>query len=390
MLHTPAHSWEQAQLALHARLTPLFHPGGSRQHGLDYLRGLLSDVERKNSWQLAEWLGETSPDNLQYLLERARWDVDVARDILRDYVTEHLGDEHGVLIVDETGFIKKGNHSVGVQRQYSGTAGRVENSQIGVFLCYAGNGGHALIDRALYLPKQWTEDRPRCAAAGIPDSVSFATKPQLARQMLERAFNADIPCRWVTADAVYGHDRRLRCWLEARHQPFVLAIPKNEPLWWQKPQYVRADVIAASLTPDDWEKQSAGLGTKGERWYDWAQVPLWRLQLSEEERCYGHYLLIRRSRDEKQERTYYVVYAHEDQADLKTLVQVAGYRWEIESGFEETKGECGLDHYEVRRWQSWYRHITLSLLAHAVLAVLRMQEKKNTGGADSPECVGTA
>nr|WP_256548356.1 IS701 family transposase [Xenorhabdus bovienii] len=208
---SPVNLWEQALLTAHSRLAPLFHPGGSRQHCLDYLRGLLSDVERKNSWQLAEWLGETSPDNLQYLLARASWDVDVARDILRDYVTEHLGDEHGVLIVDETGFIKKGNHSVGVQRQYSGTAGRVENSQIGVFLCYAGNGGHAFIDRALYLPKQWTEDRPRCDAAGIPDSVSFATKPQLARHMLARAFKANIPCRWVTADAVYGHDRRLRC-----------------------------------------------------------------------------------------------------------------------------------------------------------------------------------
>nr|WP_255430715.1 transposase [Xenorhabdus sp. TS4] len=185
-------------------------------------------------------------------------------------------------------------------------------------------------------------------------------------------------------------DRRLRCWLEAQYQPFVLALPKNDPLWWQAPCYVRADVIAASLTADDGEKQSAGLGTKGERWYDWARIPLWRLQMSEEERCYGHYLLIRRSRDDKQERAYYVVYAHKDQADLNTLVQVAGHRWEIESGFEETKGEWGLDHYEVRQWHSWYRHITLSLLAHAVLAVLRIQEKKNAGGTGSPECIGTA
>ncbi|MDE1480732.1 IS701 family transposase, partial [Xenorhabdus bovienii] len=289
------------------------------------------------------------------------------------------GDEQGVLIIDETGFIKKGTHSAGVQRQYSGTAGRVENSQIGVFLCYAGNGGHAFVDRALYLPRQWTDDRARCEAAGIPASVTFATKPQLARQMLERTWDAGVPCRWVTADEVYGRDRRLRVWLESRYQPFVLAIPCNTPLWWRGPEYMRADRIADTLTSADWKTRSAGTGTKGEREYDWAVVPLWRLQLSEEDRRYGHYLLIRRSRDSRQERAYYVVYALREQADLNTLVQVAGCRWEIESGFEETKGECGLDHYEVRRWQSWHRHITLSLLAHAVLAVLRVQEKKNTG-----------
>ncbi|MEQ1962031.1 IS701 family transposase [Xenorhabdus khoisanae] len=186
-------------LVAHSRLTPLFHSASSQQRCLAYLRGLLSDVERKNGWQLSEWLGERSPDNIQYFLERAHWDAEAARDVLRNYVTEHLGDEQSILIIDETGFIKKGAHSAGVQRQYSGTAGRVENSQIGVFLCYAGHSGHAFIDRALYLPEQWTADHPHCEAAGIPDSVSFATKPQLARQMLERAFSAGVPCRWVTA-----------------------------------------------------------------------------------------------------------------------------------------------------------------------------------------------
>ncbi|MDE9467432.1 IS701 family transposase [Xenorhabdus bovienii] len=389
-MHSPINTWEQELLSLHTRLAPLFHHPGPQQRSLTYLRGLLSDVERKNGWQLAEWIGERTPDGVQHLLERAHWDVDVARDILRDYVIEHLGDEQGVLIVDETGFIKKGTHSAGVQRQYSGTAGRVENSQIGVFLCYAGQGGHAFIDRALYLPKPWTDDRPRCEAAGIPDAVTFATKPQLARQMLEHALEAGVPCLWVTADAVYGQDRRLRCWLESRYQPFVLAIPKNEPLWWQGPTYVRADNIVDSLTPPQWEKQSTGRGAKGQRQYDWIRVPLWRLQLSEKEREYGHYLLVRRSRDEKQERAYYVVYARREQAELNTLAQVAGHRWEIEWGFEETKGECGLDHYEVRQWHSWYRHITLSLLAHAVLAVLRIREKKNADGADSSQCRGTA
>ncbi|CDH26813.1 IS701 family transposase [Xenorhabdus bovienii] len=386
---SPAKIWEQALQALHARLAPLFHSTGSRQRSLAYLRGLLSDVERKNSWQLAEWMGESTPDGIQYLLERADWDVDMARDILRDYVTEHLGDEQGVLIIDETGFIKKGTHSAGVQRQYSGTAGRVENSQIGVFLCYAGNGGHAFVDRALYLPRQWTDARSRCEAAGIPASVTFATKPQLARQMLERTLDAGVPCRWVTADEVYGRDRRLRVWLESRYQPFVLAIPCNTPLWWRGPEYIRADRIADTLTAADWKTRSAGTGTKGEREYDWAVVPLWRLQLSEEDRHYGHYLLVRRSRDSRQERAYYVVYALREQVDLNTLVPVAGCRWEIESGFEETKGECGLDHDEVRRWQSWHRHITLSLLAHAVLAVLRVQEKTHTGRPGSAQCSGT-
>ncbi|MDC9598585.1 IS701 family transposase, partial [Xenorhabdus anantnagensis] len=373
-MHSPVNLWEQELLSLHTRLTPLFHHASPQQRSLAYLRGLLSDVERKNSWQLAEWLGEHSPDGIQYFLERARWDAEAARDILRDYVTDHLGDEQGILIIDETGFIKKGTHSAGVQRQYSGTAGRIENSQIGVFLCYAGQGGHAFIDRTLYLPEQWTDNRPRCKSAGIPDSVTFATKPQLAQQMLERALDAGVSCRWVTADTVYGQDRRLRCWLESRYQPFVLAIPKNERVWWQGPRYTSADKVVDSLPSSFWEKHSAGLGTKGERWYDWVRVPLWRLQLSEEERDYGHYLLVRRSRDEKQERAYYIVYARREQADLKTLIQVAGHRWEIESGFEETKGECGLDHYEVRQWHSWYRHITLSLLAHAVLAVLRIRE----------------
>ncbi|MDE9533580.1 IS701 family transposase [Xenorhabdus bovienii] len=389
-MQSPVNLWEQELISLHTRLVPLFHHTGPQQRSLAYLRGLLSDVERKNGWQLAEWIGEKTPDGIQHLLERARWDADAARDILRDYVAEHLGDEQGILIIDETGFIKKGTHSAWVQRQYSGTVGRVENSQIGVFLCYAGNGGHAFIDRALYLPEQWTEDRPRCAAAGIPDSVSFATKPQLARQMLERALDVGVPCHWVTADAVYGRDRTLRCWLGSRHQLFVLAIAQNEQLWWQEPTYVRADVIVDNRPSHCWEKQSAGRGTKGEREYDWAQIPLWRLQSNEEEQCYSHYLLVRRSRNEKQERAYYVVYARKDQADLKTLVQVAGHRWEIESGFEETKGECGLDHYEVRRWPSWYRHITLSLLAHAVLAVLRIQEKKNVGGVGRSQCIGTA
>ena len=269
---------------------------------------MLGTVERKNGWQLAEWIGEATPDGVQHLLERAQWDPDAARDVLREYVVEQLGEREAVLIVDETGFIKKGEHSAGVQRQYSGTAGRIENSQIGVFLCYAGNGASAFIDRELYMPQSWIDDRPRCKVAGIPDAVGFATKPQLARQMLERALDAGVPCGWVTGDEVYGGDRPLRLWLESRAQPFVLAVKKNEPLWCQGPTTMRADKIAHALPPQAWRRLSAGIGAKGARLYDWALTPLWRLQLSAEERRFGHYLLVRRSLDENREHAYFVVY----------------------------------------------------------------------------------
>ena len=373
-----AKAWEHELDKLHGRLAGLFRRAEPRQRSLAYLKGLLGLVERKNGWQLAEWIGEATPDGVQHLLERAQWDPDAARNILRDYVVEQLGERDAVLIVDETGFLKKGEHSAGVQRQYSGTAGRIENSQIGVFLCYAGDGCSAFIDRELYMPRSWIDDRPRCRAAGIPDTVGFATKPQLARRMLERALDSGVPCGWVTGDEVYGGDRPLRLWLESRAQPFVLAVKKSEPLWWQGPTYVRPDKIAQALPPQAWRRLSAGIGAKGERLYDWALTPLWRLQLSAEERRFGHYLLVRRSLDETREHAYYVVYAPRTKVTRQTLVNVAGRRWEIEVGFEAAKGECGLDQYEVRRWQGWYRHITLALLAHAVLAALRAQAKKNS------------
>lgn len=370
-------AWEAELVGLHGRLGGLFQRSEPRQRSLAYLKGPLGSAERKNGWQLAEWMGEATPDGVQHLLERAAWDADAARDVLRSYVVEHLGDPQGVLIVDETGFIEKGVHSAGVQRQYSGTAGRIENSQIGVFLSYAGAGGSAFVDRELYLPRSWSEDRARCQAAGIPDEVVFATKPQMARRMLERALDAGVPCAWVTGDEVYGGDRHLRLWLESRDRSFVMAVAKNEPLWWRGPEYASAQDIARSLSPQAWKRLSAGAGAKGERVYDWALAPLWRLQLSREARRWGHWLLVRRSRDDRQELAYYVVYAPRAKAQLKTLVAVAGRRWEIEVGFEATKGECGLDQYEVRRWQGWYRHITLALLAHAVLVAVRAQEKKD-------------
>jgi SRSO17 transposase len=343
----------------------------------------LGTVERKDGWQLAEWIGEATPDGVQHILERVQWDVDAARDVLRHYVVERLAERDAVLIVDKTGFVKNGEHSAGVQRQYSGTAGGIENCQVGVFLCYAGHGGSAFIDRELYVPRAWADD-PGCKAAGIPPTLEFATKPRLARNMLERALDAGPPCGRVTGEEVYGGDRALRLWLESRGQSFVLAVAKNEPLWWQGQKYVRADQIAEALPARAWERMSAGAGSKGERLYDWAMRLLWRLQITAEECRFGHYLLVRRSLDEKREHAYYVVYALRGKTSLQTLVNVAGRRWEIEIGFEATNGECGLDQYEVRRWRGWYNHITLALLAHAVLVTLRIEGKKTPEGMMPP------
>jgi SRSO17 transposase len=254
--------------ALFARIAPGFSRPEVRQRARSYLGGLLAPVPRRNAWQLAEHLGELTPDGVQRLLNAARWEADRVRDDLRAYVVEHLGDPQAVLVVDETGFLKKGNKSVGVQRQYSGTAGRVENCQIGVFLAYASKGGRTFLDRELYLPKEWAHARERRREAGVPEEVGFATKPQLARRMLEQAFAAGVPAAWVTGDTVYGNDRRFRIWLEEQRQPFVLEVACNEPLWaWQEggPRQVRADQLATQLPAVAWERLSAGWGAKGPR-----------------------------------------------------------------------------------------------------------------------------
>lgn len=315
------------------------------------------------------------------MLNAADWDADLVRDDLRTYVVPHLADPQAVLVIDETGFLKKGTKSVGVKRQYSGTAGRIENCQIGVFLCYASVHGAAFIDRALYLPKEWARDQPRRQEAGIPETAVFATKPALATEMVLRALEAGVPCGWVTGDSIYGGDRTLRVTLEQRDQPFVLAVPSNELLWRDGPQYLEAREIAADLPATAWQRLSAGTGAKGLRWYEWAWQPLWRLQLTPEERAHGHWLLMRRSLDDATEVAYYVVFAPRATTTLGTVVQVAGMRWSIESGFETAKSECGLDEYEVRKWDAWYRHITLALLAHAFLTVMRAQEREKGGQA---------
>jgi SRSO17 transposase len=347
------------------RLAPYFARAECRQRALAYLHGLLSAAERKNSWQVAEICGEPTPYGFQYLLGRADWDADAVRDELRTYVIQHLGDPNGVLVLDETGFVKKGCHSAGVARQYTGTVGKVENCQIGVFLGYAGQLGHVLIDRELYVPKEWANDRERCRQAGIPVDRPFATKPQLARQLLARAFAAGVPAKWVTGDSVYGNDRRLRVWLEARPQAYVLAVSGQEYVWrgWQQRQ---VKSILARLPAEGWTRLSAGDGAKGPRWYDWRWLPL----AAPVESGWCRWLLVRRSVSDPADMTAYVVFAPQA-TTLEEVVRVAGSRWTIESGFETAKGDVGLDHYEVRSWTGWYRHITLAMWALALLTSLR-------------------
>ena len=363
--------WAGDLEALHARLGPRFGRAEPRRRVRAYVESLLSPVERKNGWQLAEQAGEPTPTGMQRLLAGAKWDAEAVRDDLRAYSMEHLADPAGVLIVDETGFLQKGTKSVGVQRQYSGTAGRIENCQIGVFLAYATPRGRTFLDRELYLPTEWATDGARREEAGVPEAVTFQTKPALARTMLARAFQAGVSAAWVTGDEVYGRDRRLRLWLEEQERPFVLAIATNEPLWARTergPQQLGAAVIAAALPPEAWEQHSAGAGSKGPRVYDWAWVRLARWPVP----GWAHWLLVRCSLEDPTDLAYYVVFGPAG-TPLEALVRVAGTRWAVEESFEIAKGEVGLDHYEVRRWDGWYRHVTLALLAQAFLTVVRVR-----------------
>jgi SRSO17 transposase len=362
-----AADWAGGLEAVLERIGPRFGRVEPRRRALAYLRGLLGPAERKNGWQLAEAAGDATPDGVQDFLSRMRWDADAVRDDLRAYVVEHLGDPSAVLVLDETGFLKKGNKSAGVQRQYSGTAGRIENCQIGVFLAYASARGRTFLDRELYLPKEWAADRERRQEAAVPATVEFRTKPQLARAMLERALDAGVPAAWVTGDEIYGGDRRLRLWLEERQMPHVLAVKSTEPRWTRTPwRQVAAKTLAAAIPAGDWERLSAGDGAKGPRVDDWARVPVRALP----EPGWDYWLLVRRSLSDPTDRAYYVCFCPAG-TPLAKLVRVAGTRWAIEESFETAKGEVGLDHYEVRRWPGWYRHITLALLAHAYLTVTR-------------------
>lgn len=330
-----------------------------------YLETLLSNVPRKNGWQLAERAGDSTPKNIQHFLGRSKWDADEVRDDLRQYVSEQLGEKNGVLIFDETGFLKKGTKSAGVSRQYSGTAGRIENCQIGVFLGYHSSKGHALIDRELYLPKAWCDDRPRCIAARIPETKQFATKPAIARAMLQRVMETGIPAVWATADEVYGSDSKFRDSLEKHGLHYVVAISCQQRLFINQTRK-RVDEHVAGFRTSSWKRMSCGSGTKGEREYEWAFVPFG--VLTENGKRKG--LLVRRSLTDDSDLAYYFTLAP-PRTRMQQLIRVAGSRWAIEECFEQSKQETGLDEYEVRTWHAWYRHITLSMFAHAMLSTIR-------------------
>ena len=351
-------------VALHARLAEGFARSEPRARALEYLRGLISPLERKNGWTLAEAAGRMGPDATQRLLSRADWDADRAREVLRGYVVEHLGDTEAVLVGDETGFLKKGRRSAGVQRQYSGTAGRTENCQIGTFLAYASPRGRTLIDRELYIPDEtWIQDRARCRAAGIGDEVEFRTKPAHFRMMLERAIAAKVPFTWSTADEAYGQNRALRAWMQQQGLPYVMATRCDDVV--DGPEGPRTVKELISAVPGyRWHRRSAGNGAHGQRVYDWvrAKIPCTVPGRSA-------WVLARR-RLEDAEIAYYLCFGPSN-TDLKTLVRVAGTRWAVEECFQTAKNECGLDHYQVRLYDAWYRHITLSMAAHAALTVAR-------------------
>ncbi len=362
-------SWDAGLEELFFRFAHRFTRVEPRRRAWAYVRGLLAPLERRNGWTLAEQAGHVSPDGLQGMLCSPAWDRDAVRDDVRGYVVEAIGDPAGVLIADETGFVKKGRASAGVQRQYSGTAGKTENCQIGTFLCYASSRGRALIDRELYLPKSWTGDRDRCRKAAVPDEVEFATKPQQAQAMLERAIVAGVPFSWFTADEAYGQNPGLRDWLEDQDIAYVMATRRDDEVPSGLHTTTRVDELIARVRPGAWQRFSCGDGAHGPRRYDWATVPI--------RRTFAHgrrgWVLARRSISDPSEVAYYVCFGSRG-TRLRELVRVAGSRWSVEESFQTAKNEVGLDQYQVRRYDAWYGHITLAMTAAAFLVVTRAVE----------------
>jgi SRSO17 transposase len=393
--------WASDFEAFHGRFAPLFGRRETREQAVKYLHGLISAVERKNSWQLAEAVGDKTPDATQRLLYSSKWDADAARDELQGFVIEQFGDVNGIGVVDETGFLKKGEKSAGVQRQYSGTAGKTENCQLGVFLTYATEQGHTFLDRRLYLPESWCDDPERCTKAKIPGDVAFATKPEQAVQMLRHAWEMGVPMRWVTGDEVYGEAPYLRNAVAEGGRWYVLAVRANSTVWRERPegavpswngigrkptkervvdrdvQPVSIPALVASWPEHRWQRLEVAEGEKGPRLYDWACQRI----VENQDQLPGRdaWLLVRRSLTEPDETAFYLSNAPAE-TDLLTLAQVASTRYTVEQCIEEAKGETGLDHYEVRYWHSWYRHITLSMMAHAWLASVRLRRNQEKGG----------
>ncbi len=364
--------WQELLDELLGRVAGRFGRVDLRRRARAFVGGLLADLPRKNCWTIAEQAGDPSPDGMQHLLGRAVWDEDALRDDVRDYVTAHLGDQEAVLVVDETGDLKKGTTTVGVQRQYTGTAGRVENAQVAVYLVYATDAGHGVVDRELYLPRSWTNDPDRLQAAGVPDQVGFATKPALATKMICRALDAGVPAGWVAGDEVYGANPKLRAELEARQIGYVLAVACDHHVGFGGTSH-RADALVRQVPARAWQQISCGKGAKGHRYYDWAFLRLDHDGPAPTEQAGQHWLMIRRNR-KTGELAYYRCYTPRP-TPLAVLVKVAGRRWTVEERFQTGKGLCGLDQHQVRRWRSWYRWATLAMLAHAFLVVAALTER---------------
>ncbi len=385
--------WAEEFEAFHARFAHIFARSEPREQAAKYIRGLLSPIERKNGWRLAEAVGDATPDRTQRLLYQAKWDAEAARDLLQTFVVETLGHPEAIGVVDETGFLKKGSKSVGVKRQYTGTAGKVENCQVGVFLAYATPKGQTFLDRRLYLPREWCADRARCREARVPPEVVFRTKPELAIEMLKHAWAQGVPMRWVTGDEVYGDSSQLRDAIKAEEgHYYVLAVSSNTSVWTERPAVepptqktggrprAKARLVAGASPPttvtavvaawpeERWQRLTVAEGEKGPRTYDWACGRV----VESRDRLPGPdaWLLARRSLSDPTDIAYYLSNAPLD-TPLLTLAQVASSRHAVEQVIEEGKGETGLDEYEVRYWHSWYRHITLSMLAHAWLVSIR-------------------
>ncbi len=360
-------AWEGDLQVLFSRMHPLFRRSESRKHAEQYVRGLLAPLQRKNGWTIAEHVGEPEPKALQRFLNLSPWDVDRLLALNRDYAMEHLADEKAILVADPTGFAKNGTKSVGLQRQYSGTLGRIDNCQIATFLAYVCPGrDRVLLDRRLYMPqKSWMADPVRCAEAGVPADLEFKTRPEQVQEMIEAARAARVPFAWFTADEEFGQNPGLCDYLETNRIPYVMAVPKNTQFADAAGEVVVVETLARQLRPNAWTRRACGMGAKGHRVYDWALI---------ESENSDHQYMIRRSIDNG-ELAYYHCY-NPNRAGFSELVHVAGARWPIEECFESGKNEVGLDDYQVRTWDAWHRHITLAMLAHSFLAITAHKVKK--------------
>jgi SRSO17 transposase len=366
---TNGKAWQEAFRAFFAPFGRFFKRSESRDSAQRYIRGLLSDVKRKNCWQLAEVMGETHPDGMQHLLYGATWEADAVCQQLRGIVQAHMGYEPGIGVIDESGVVKKGDCSAGVKRQSCGRVGKIENCQVGVYLGYIAPRGHALIDRELYLPQDWCDAPTRRAKAKIPATVQFATKPQLARRMLERAWAEGFPMQWVVGDSTYGNASPLREAIAGSGRSYVLEMPKSAQVQVGTAAPQTVERLGATLPDTAWHRYALNLSEQGLRWSDWTAVRV----RSTTDPLGEQWLVIRRTVTESPDITYFLSNAPSS-TPLDTLAQVGGVRYHVEHLLEEAKGRAGLGQYEVRYWHSWYRHMTLALIAHTWLTLLRQAD----------------